>query len=76
MYELVACDRCHRLVRADTAHMEAPLTLCAACIRAHYTHCVGCGCFAERELLIYLGNGDDGYCDECYARYLHRNLPK
>lgn len=71
MCDLVACDRCRKLVRVDTACMEAPLTLCRSCRERYYDHCSLCGCFAERELLHYPSTRDKGYCDECYARHVH-----
>ncbi len=73
MRKMVVCDRCHKLVRADAAHMEAPLTLCKACVKAHYAYCAGCGCFAERELLHWPYGVKGGLCDECFARYCPNN---
>lgn len=69
MCKLVVCDRCRKLVRADAAHTEPPLTLCAVCAKTYYDYCAGCGCFAERELLHWPHDGEDGLCDECFARY-------
>lgn len=67
------CDRCGVRIRAADDHGEPPLTLCRSCRERYYDHCAACGCFAERELLHYPNNGNEGYCDECYARYFHNS---
>lgn len=64
----VTCDRCHRLIPQSKARYEAPLTLCRACAERYYTHCVFCGCFAERELLNDPGGSGQYCCDECFAQ--------
>lgn len=73
MSKMIVCDRCHKLVRIEDAHTEEPLTLCTACLRAHYAYCAECGCFAERELLHWPCGDGKGLCDGCYARYRHSN---
>ena len=47
------------------------MTLCGHCAENFYTHCSGCGLFAEEDQLHYLGNGER-LCDDCYNYHRQR----
>lgn len=45
------CDHCGDRIWLSDDHGEDALTLCAHCAENFYTHCSGCGLFAEEDPL-------------------------
>ena len=59
------CDHCGDRIWLSDDRGEDALTLCGHCAENFYTHCSGCGLFAEEDQLHYLGNGEQ-LCEDCY----------